>query len=191
MKCRIASRDNHIMALHVSTTRADDYGSLQSSSLHSRTWTHKPPTLGVADTQYLLETLSAALMEAHLSDNPLEHDVVHKHCSPDFRMFSENVHECSFPQTRNLHEHLANIKDLKEANPQWKKDCQNYSATIQEGADHAIVWFTTMGTGGPVGCSTKRESISRLWWRRRETDGVWETYQQRCIRGPGNLFAQS
>lgn len=141
-------------------------------------------------TESFLEILSAAFMESHTVEDPLSYDILRYHIAPDFSMVSMTLHECSVPSAESLEEHLANVRALKRVNPAWVVGGYNFTARMEENEKHVIVWFTSRGVGGPSGWSTNRESVSRLYWRKRRTDGVWECYKHACIRGPGNIIGQ-
>lgn len=141
-----------------------------------------------ATTESFLETLSAAFMEAHSLDSPMAYDLIQTHAASDFEMANGSLHECAFPHSASLTDHIAGVEAMRRQNPEWRIAAYNYTARLDPGNRHAIVWFTSKGTGGPTGRSTNRESVSMLFWRKRKSDGAWEAYKHMCLRGPGNTF---
>lgn len=142
----------------------------------------------LSTTESFLEALSAAFMEAHSLDSPMAYDLIRTHAASDFEMANASLHECAFPHTATLTDHIASVEAMRRENPEWRIAAYNYTAQVDPGSRHAIVWFTSKGTGGPTGRSTNRESVSMLFWRKRKPDGAWEAYKHMCLRGPGNTF---
>jgi hypothetical protein len=110
--------------------------------------------------------------------------------APDFTNLALSFHDNPFPHSQNREDHIAALHALRLVNPDWKTACFNFTATIHEESGRAVVWFTSGASGKPGNegdWTTNRESVSKLFWRRKEnTSNEWECYSHECIRGPGD-----
>lgn len=160
--------------------------SSDSSSLLSAT------SPGPAETtEQYLERISALLGLAwEGSLGPDSDKIIRLYMAPDFTNQAQSFHENPFPYTRNLEDHIKTLDALRRANPAWRTDCFNFTASVHYDSGHAVVWFTSGASGHPGNIgdwSTNRESVSKMYWRRKKDDaGPWECYSHECVRGPGH-----
>lgn len=136
-----------------------------------------------------LANITTAILHAHTSKDPQGYDVIRAHCHIGLQVHHALLEP--IPSTTNLEAHLAVVNEIRAASSGLNVKSYNYSPLVSEDKRRAVVWFTTPGSGLPGDFLTNRESVHTAYWRRRETDGIWEMYKLSAIRGPGTLFYQA
>jgi hypothetical protein len=148
-----------------------------------------PNNADLAATKNYLEDLSVALMLAHNRVNePAGQELMKAHMDPSFIMLDTSVHECPIPSTENLDNHLSNMEQFYTTHPSFEIKVENVTAQVDRDGTHAIVWLTEPGVSSQEEMSFNRESVSRMYFRRREKDGRWVWYKHTALRGSGDLF---
>ena len=145
-------------------------------------------------TEAFLERVSSLLAlawEGSLGARSAE--LMRLYMSPDFTNQAHNLHESPFPYSPNLEHHMAALNALRQVNPSWRTACFNFTASVHQESEHAVVWFTSGTSGDPGNAGdwkTNRESVSKLYWRKKEkkNSSEWECYSHECIRGPGDAL---
>ena len=139
-----------------------------------------------------LEDLSASLLQAwDGSLGPNSNDFIRQYSATDFANLNRTWTESPFSYARNLEEHIKILDEVKRVNPDWRVNAFNFTAQLGRDKRSAVVWFTSGASGNPAGSEgggwpTNRESVSKFYWRKRESDEEWECYKHACIRGGGD-----
>ena len=144
-------------------------------------------------TEAFLKRVSSLLTLAwDGSLGPQSADFIRLYMSPGFTNQARDLHESPFPYCRNLEDHIAALRALQRANPNWRAGAFNFTASVHDDSGRAVVWFTSGVSGSPGNTgdwTTNRESVSKLYWRRKEKDeNAWECYSHETIRGPGDAL---
>lgn len=135
-----------------------------------------------------LEFTSAQIVTSWTDSSDRDHEIVYKYLSEDFKFdFYPDV-EFPWPRTNTLEDFIALMENVQKANPSWRMEAYNFSTELDSGLDNAVVWWTSGPSGDPGNDAddwraTNRESVSKLRWRKRSSDGGWECFGCLTIRG--------
>lgn len=137
-----------------------------------------------------LVELSTSLVALYGSDSPAALELNRIHCSEDFTFLTADQHENALPSAGSFEDQIADTAIIRKANPDWHAGAFNFNAQINTECTLGTVWYTVRGTG-ITDSSRKviRESVIKLYWRKRSNDQKWELYKNEAIYGPGNFFA--
>lgn len=138
-----------------------------------------------------LELTSAQLVASWTDSSDRDHEIMYKYLAPSFSFdFFPDV-EFPWPRTRTLKDFIAHLENVQSVNPAWRMRAYNFSTVLDTGLDNAVVWWTSGPSGNPGNesgdWSTNRESVSKLKWRKRSTDGGWECFGIVTIRGGSSI----
>lgn len=136
--------------------------------LNPEPWVPKKSADSRSQTTMVLEHLSASIIRVFCEQdwsNPLL-----KHATPKFRAYIDY----SELRVETLEEHIAFHKWMHKMNPGYVYEVETVSADVDDEKGLASVWATLKVTGHPL--KIQRESVTILWWRRRQ--GQWLCYKQ-------------
>jgi hypothetical protein len=140
-------------------------------------------------TARYLEELSVTLMLAHNRiTEPIEQQLLRAHMDPSFVMLDTSIHDCPIPSTSSLEDHMQNMVHFYKTHPSFEIKVENVTAQVDKDGDHAIIWMTEPGVSSQEERTFNRESVSRLYFRKRERDGKWIWYKHMSVRGSGDFF---
>lgn len=121
------------------------------------------------------------------SAGPKSTQIMRQHCTPDI---VTNLNGSGLLETSNLEDLIKVMEGWQRINVAWRIGAFNFNATLDRRRENAVCWFTSSGSGGPGEPDvwrTDQESVSKVFWRKRDS-GAWECYRLTTIRGGASWF---